>query len=114
MCPNRGYFSSFKELDGEAVFMVIDNACKTMGICTIQLKNHDGSIQVLTDVHYVPSLKKKLISLRVLESKELIITLRDGLLNVVAGALKVMKDIKRNNLYDFYRNTVIRSASTVS
>ena len=61
-----------------------DNACKTMGIGTIQLKNHDGSIQVLTDVRYVPNLKKNLISLGVLESKGITITLRDGFLKVVA------------------------------
>ena len=58
MCPNKGWFSNFKELDGGVVFMGNDNACKTMGIGTIQLKNHGGSIQVLTDVRYVPSLKK--------------------------------------------------------
>ena len=61
MCPNKGWFSNFKELDGGVVFMGNDIACKTMGICTIQLKNHDGSIQVLTDVRYVPNLKKNLI-----------------------------------------------------
>ncbi|KAH9659029.1 hypothetical protein KPL70_023708 [Citrus sinensis] len=87
MCLNKGWFSNFKELDGGVVFMGNDNACKTMGIGTIQLKNHDGSIQVLTDVCYIPSLKKNLISLGVLESKGLAITLRDGLLKVVAGAL---------------------------
>ncbi|KAH9761919.1 Integrase catalytic domain-containing protein [Citrus sinensis] len=81
---------------------------------TIQLKNHDGSIQVLTDVRYVPSLKKNLISLGVLESKGLTITLRYGLLKVVAGALTVMKGTRRNNLYYFQGSTVIGSASIVS
>ncbi|KAH9800324.1 hypothetical protein KPL71_000620 [Citrus sinensis] len=114
MCPNKGWFSNFKELDGGVVFMGNDNACKTMGIGTIQLKNHDGSIQVLTDVRYVPSLKKNLISLGVLESKGLTITLRDGLLKVVAGALTVMKGTRRNNLYYFQGSTVIGSASIVS
>ncbi|KAH9680676.1 hypothetical protein KPL71_026642 [Citrus sinensis] len=106
-------FSSFKELDGGVVFMGNDNACKTMRICTIQLKNHDDSIQVLTDVRYVSSLKKNLISLGVLESKGLTITLRDGLLKVVVGALTVMKGTRRNNLYYFQGNTIIGSASTV-
>ncbi|KAH9679095.1 hypothetical protein KPL71_025975 [Citrus sinensis] len=114
MCPNKGWFSNFKELDGGVIFMGNDNSCKTMGIGTIQLKNHDGSIQVLTDVRYVPSLKKNLISLGVLESKGLAITLRDGLLKVVAGALTVMKGTRRNNLYYFQGSTVIGSASTVS
>ena len=91
-----------------------NNACKTMRIGTIQLKNHDSSIQVLTDVRYVPSLKKNLISLGVPETKRLTITLRDGLLKVVAGALAVMEGIRRNNLYYFQGSTVIGLASTVS
>ncbi|KAH9687230.1 hypothetical protein KPL70_014688 [Citrus sinensis] len=95
MCLKNGWFSNFKELDGGVIFMGNDNACKTMGISTIQLKNHDDSIQVLTDVRYVPSLKKNLISLGVLESKGLTITLRDGLLKVVAGALTTSRKVKR-------------------
>ena len=47
MCLNKGWFSSFKELDCGVVFIGNVNAYKTMGICTIQLKNHDGSIQGL-------------------------------------------------------------------
>ena len=62
----------------------------------------------------MPSLKKNLISLGFLESKGLTITLRDGLLKVVAGALAVMEGIRRNNLYYFQGSTVIGLASTVS
>ncbi|KAG8495920.1 hypothetical protein CXB51_007502 [Gossypium anomalum] len=63
MCPNKDWFSSLKELEGGVVLMGNDNACKTMGVGTVQLKKHDSSIQVLTDVRYIPSLKKNLISL---------------------------------------------------
>ena len=90
-----------------------DNACKTKGIGVIQLKNHDGLIQVLTDVRCVPSLKKNLILLGVIESKGLTITLRDCFLKVVADALTVMKDTRRNNLYYFQGSIIIGSASTV-
>ena len=58
MCSNKCWFSSFKELDGGVVFKGNDNACKTMRISSIQLKNYDGSIQVLTDIRYIPILKK--------------------------------------------------------
>ncbi|KAK5773311.1 hypothetical protein PVK06_049617 [Gossypium arboreum] len=114
MCPNKDWFSSPKELEGGIVLMGNDSACKTMGVGTVQFKNHDGSIQVLTDVRYVPSLKKNLISLGALESKGLTITLRDGLLKVVAGQLTVMKGTRRNNLYFLNGSTVIGSTSTVS
>ncbi|KAG8492015.1 hypothetical protein CXB51_015325 [Gossypium anomalum] len=114
MCPNKDWFSSLKELECGVVLMGNDSACKTMGVGTIQLKNHDGSIQVLTDVHYVPSLKKNLISLGTLESKGLTIFLRDGLLKVVARELTMMKGTRRNNLYFLNGSIVIGSTSTVS
>ena len=90
MCLNNGWFSRFKELDEEVVFIGNYNAYKIMGISSIQLKNHDDSIQVLTNIRYVPSLKKNFISLGVPEYKGLPII-----------ALTVMKGIKRNNLYYF-------------
>lgn len=91
-----------------------DNACKTVEIGSIQLKNHDGSIQFLIDIRYVPSLKKNIISLGVLESEEITITLRDRFLKVVTSALTVMKDTRRNNLYYFQGCTITGSTSTVS
>ncbi|KAG8479437.1 hypothetical protein CXB51_029202 [Gossypium anomalum] len=91
-----------------------DSTSKTIGVGTVQLKNHEGSIKVLTDIRYVPSLKKNLISLGALESKGLTITLRDGLLKVVTGQLMVMKGTRGNNLYFLNGSTVIGSTSTVS
>ena len=85
-----------------------------MRISSIQLKNHDDSIQVLTDVRYIPSLKKNLISLGVLEFKGHTITLRNGFLKVLAGALTVIKDTRRNNLYYFQESTIIVLTSTIS
>ena len=83
MCPNKGWFSNFKELDGGVVSMGNNNACKTMGIGTIQLKNHDDSIQVLCT-----KFEEKYNLIRVLEFKGLTITLKDGLLKVVVSALQ--------------------------
>ena len=57
----------------------------------IQSRNHDGSTRVLTYVHYVPKLKKNLISLGALESKGLVMIIRDGVLKVISSALMVMK-----------------------
>lgn len=69
MCSNKDWFSSMDIIDGGAVFMGNDHACKTHGVGKIRLKLHDGSIRVLTEVWYVPDLKKNLISLGTLDSK---------------------------------------------
>ena len=107
MSPNREWFSDLAELNGGVVYMGNDNACKTVGIGSIRLKNQDGSTRVLTDVRYVPSLKKNLISLGALESKGLVVTMRDGILKVTSGALVIMKGIRKNNLYYYQGSTVI-------
>ena len=81
---------------------------------SIRLRNHDGSIRVLTDVRYVSKLKKNLISLGALESKGLIVIIRDGVLNLISDALLVMKGTMRNNLYYYNGCIVIRVVATVS
>ncbi|KAG8480138.1 hypothetical protein CXB51_024910 [Gossypium anomalum] len=114
MCPNKDWFSSLKKLEGGVVFMGNDSVCKKIRVGTIQLKNHDSSIQVLTYVRYILNLKKNPISLGALESKGLTITLRDELLKVLVGELTVMKGTRRNNLYYLNESIVIGSTLTVS
>ncbi|GMI79054.1 hypothetical protein HRI_001574700 [Hibiscus trionum] len=114
MSPNREWFFDLVELNGGVVYMGNDNACKTIGIGSIRLKKQDGSTRVLTDVRYVPSLKKNLISLGALESKGSIVTMRDGILKVTSGALVIMKGIRKNNLYYYQGSTVIGAVAAAS
>ena len=80
----------------------------------IQLRNHGGSIRILTDVRYVLKLKKNLISLTTLEYEGLVVIIQDGVLNVISGALLVMNDTRRNNLYYYNGSIVIEVVATVS
>ncbi|KAJ8899013.1 hypothetical protein K2173_008836 [Erythroxylum novogranatense] len=101
----------FQELDGGVVLMGNNNACKTKGIGKICLKMHDGTVRELSDVRYVPDMKKNLISIGALESKGIKITIEGGILKAVYGALVVMKDTRRNNLYFLQENTVTDGAA---
>ncbi|KAE8725113.1 hypothetical protein F3Y22_tig00009009pilonHSYRG00067 [Hibiscus syriacus] len=74
----------------------------------------DGSTRVLTDVRYVPNLKKNLISLGALESKGSVVTMRDGVLKVTYGALVMMKGIRKNNLYYYQGSTIIGAVAVAS
>ncbi|KAG8480151.1 hypothetical protein CXB51_024883 [Gossypium anomalum] len=114
MSPNREWFSDLVELNGGVVCMGNDNACKTIGIDSIKLNNQDRSTRVLTDVRYVPSLKKNLISLGALESKGSVVTMRDWVLKVTSGALVTLKGIRKNNLYYYQGSTVIGAVATAS
>ncbi|CAL9022913.1 unnamed protein product, partial [Prunus brigantina] len=81
------------------------------GIGKICLKMHDGTVRELSDVRYVPDMKKNLISLGALESKGLKITMEGGVLKAVHGALVVMKGTRRNNLYFLQGSTVTGGAA---
>ena len=54
-----------------------DHPCKIVGIGSIKLRNYDGTTRNLRDVRYLPKLKKNLISLEALESKGLVVMMRD-------------------------------------
>lgn len=45
-----------------------DHHYKVFGIGTIKIRMYDGMIRTLIDVWYVPDMKKKLISLHVLDN----------------------------------------------
>jgi hypothetical protein len=87
------------------------NLCKTVGIGSIKMLNHDRSTRVLKDVRYVSNLKKNLISLGVLESKGLAVMMRDGILIETSGALVMLKGVRKNNLYHYQGNTVVGTVS---
>ena len=114
MCPIRDWFFEFQELGGEVIYMGNDNPCKTVGIGSIKLRNHDGSTRILRDVRYVPKLKKNLISLGALESKCLVVTMRDGILKATSGALVMLKGVRKNNLYYYQGNTVVGTVATTT
>ncbi|GFS31987.1 SNF7 family protein [Actinidia rufa] len=106
--PTRQLAHSFDEFDGRVVLMGNGNACKMMGIGTIRLKMYNGTIKVLTDVRYVPDLKKNLISLGDFDSEGYKIILEGGVLKVVSGALIVLKGTCKGNLYYLDGRTITR------
>ena len=121
MCPHMEWFFKFEEVDGGVVYIgggVVYIGSGDVSYITemslIQLRNHGGSIRILTDVRYVLKLKKNLISLTTLEYEGLVVIIQDGVLNVISGALLVMNDTRRNNLYYYNGRIVIEVVATVS
>ena len=113
MCPHKDRFK-FEEVDGGVVYMGNGDVSYIIQIGSIRLKNHDRSMRVLTDVRYVPKLKKNLISLGDLKSKDFVMIIRDGVLNVISDAFLVMKDTRKNNLYYYNSSIVIGVVATGS
>ncbi|KAG8480916.1 hypothetical protein CXB51_025719 [Gossypium anomalum] len=56
MCPNREWFSTYSSVEGGVVRMGNDSSSKVIGIGTVKIKMHNGTIRTLSDVRYVPDL----------------------------------------------------------
>ena len=114
MSPFQEWFFEFQEVNGEVVYMGNDHPCKIAGIGSIKLLDHDGTTRILRDVRYVPKLSKNLISLGALESKGLVVMMRDGVLKATSGVLVMLKGIRKNNLYYYQSNTVVETVATTT
>ncbi|KAK8944625.1 hypothetical protein KSP39_PZI007680 [Platanthera zijinensis] len=111
MCPNIEWFTSFRQCDSGRVLMGNDTECKTLGIVSIRIKMFDGTIRTLTDVRYVPDLRKSLISLGTLEVTGCSYTDEGGYLKVKKGALLVMKGERSGTLYKLIGTTIAGDAA---
>ena len=109
MSPNKNWFQNFSENVTGTVYMGNNNTCKVMGIGNINLKLHDGKVRLLTNVRYVPSLKRNLISLGTLDELGFCYQAKNGCLNVFKDKNLILSGTKKNGLYvldDYYYNNV--------
>jgi hypothetical protein len=111
MCLHRNWFSTYQSIDGGVVFMGNDFSCKIVGVGSVWIKMHDGSVRTLTDVRNVPKLRKNLISLGVLDSDGYKCTTQGGVLKVSKGILVVMKGKRIENLYQLEGRKKIKSSN---
>ncbi|KAH1046534.1 hypothetical protein J1N35_037318 [Gossypium stocksii] len=50
MCPNREWFSTYNSVEGGVVRMRNDSSSNVIGIVTVEIRIHDGTIRKLSDV----------------------------------------------------------------
>ncbi len=106
MCPNREWFSTFSSVEGGVVRMGNNSSSKVIGIGTVKIKTHDGTIRTLSDVRYVPDLRKNLISLCILDLKGCRINIESSTIKVSRGALVLLKGKRTDSLYILEGSTV--------
>ncbi|XP_075074488.1 uncharacterized protein LOC142162081 [Nicotiana tabacum] len=87
MYPNRDWFVDSQEGECGVIHTANNNPLTIYGIGSIRLRNYDGLIRILTDVRYVPELKKKLISVGALESKGFKVIVENEIMRICSGAL---------------------------
>ena len=63
MYPNRQWFDTFKTCNAGTMLMGNDARCNVIGPGTIKVRIFERIVKILTNVKYIPDLKKNLISL---------------------------------------------------
>ncbi|KAG8481529.1 hypothetical protein CXB51_026324 [Gossypium anomalum] len=107
MSPNRDWFTTYETVSEGVVLMGNNASCKIAGVGTIKVKMFDGVVRTLSDVRYVPELKRNLISLSTLDSKGYRYTAESGVLKISKGSLVVMKGQRKTaKLYVLQGSTV--------
>jgi len=116
MCPHRDWFTTFDSTTAAGSVLGFGNSpCKIEGIGSVRIKMFDGTIRTLTDVRYIPKMKRNLISVSALDAKGYKYSGGDSVLKVTRGSLIVMKgDLSSTNgLYYLRGSTVSGNATPV-
>lgn len=66
-CPFKIHFTKYQEFDGGKVMVENNAICKITDIDNVKLNMHDGSIFKLKQVRHIPDLKRKLISIGMMD-----------------------------------------------
>ena len=114
MCPNKGWFENYKQIDGGVVLLGNNKSCKVIGIGSLRLRMYDGMDMVLEDVRHVPELKRNLISLGTLDKNGYGYKCDQGSLEVYKGKVLIMKGVRKNGLYSLVGQTVVADSANVA
>jgi hypothetical protein len=99
ICLHRVWFSDYVQSHAGEIVIGDGSTCEIIGIGSIYIQIHDGSIKKLIDVHFVPKLKRNLISLSTLEAMRFNFAAIDGVLKVSRDNCIILKGNRLNNLY---------------
>ena len=113
MTPNKAWFEDLKQGDGRVVLLGNNKPCKVQGIGSVRIRMHNDTERVLTNVRFIPELKRNLISLGMLDELGYVIKVEAGTIKIMKGSLLVMKGLKKNGIYSVLGSTIIGLVSSV-
>ncbi|KAL8494299.1 hypothetical protein ACS0TY_025194 [Phlomoides rotata] len=91
VCPNECWFKDLEKMNGGSVLLGNDQSCKVQGIWSIKIKMFDGAGRILSNVRFVPNLKRNLISLGSLTATGCVFEADGDSISVLKGGKILMK-----------------------
>ncbi|GKB97018.1 retrovirus-related pol polyprotein from transposon TNT 1-94 [Tanacetum coccineum] len=96
MTVRREWFHQYKRIfGGGSVYSCNDHELKIIGIGSIMVKMHDGTVRTIRDVQHVKGLKKNLLSLGQLVDLGCKVEIQNKIMKIIKGALVLMKGEKK-------------------
>jgi len=113
MCSHKYWFNTFEPIRNTGPVRGFDGSeCKIEGVDTICFKMFDIMIRSLTDVVYIPTMKRNPISLSVFDDKGYKYSGGGGVLKISKGSQVVIKaDLRKTNGLYYVRGTTITGCS---
>jgi len=109
ICGRREWFSSYKKCEGKIVTLPNGKTVKVAGIGEVTMKRHNGRVQKLTQVRYIPELNRNLISLGKLVDLGYTVMMKNSMLKVTKGDLEILKGRKdKRNLFVLEGGVIVR------
>ena len=114
MTSKKDWYSSWKPLQEPINVIVGNNAkCPAEGLGTISFVAATGEEKKLSDVLYVPQIKRNLISIGVITDRGLEVRFKKTEAEILDSAGKLVgKGVRRNNLYELSALTASANKST--
>ncbi|GJT06832.1 retrovirus-related pol polyprotein from transposon TNT 1-94 [Tanacetum coccineum] len=99
MTARREWFHQYKPISGGgSVYNCNDHELKIIGIGSIMVKMHDGTVRTIRNVRHVEGLKKNLLSLGQLDDLGCKVEIQNKIMKVIKGALVLMKGEKLGHM----------------
>ncbi|GJU06710.1 retrovirus-related pol polyprotein from transposon TNT 1-94 [Tanacetum coccineum] len=116
MTARREWFHEYKPISGGgSVYSCNDHELKIIGIGSIIVKMHDGTVRTIRDVRHVEGLKKNLLSLGQLDDLVCKVEIQNKIMKIIKGALVLMKEEKvAANLYQLKEEIMEEAEASVA
>ncbi|GJZ31517.1 retrovirus-related pol polyprotein from transposon TNT 1-94, partial [Tanacetum coccineum] len=116
MTARREWFHQYKPISGGgSVYSCNDHELKIIGIGSIMVKMHDGTVRTIRDVRHVEGLKKNLLSLGQLDDLGCKVEIQNKIMKIIKGALVLMRGEKvAANLYQLKGEIIEEAEASVA
>ncbi|GJX23727.1 retrovirus-related pol polyprotein from transposon TNT 1-94 [Tanacetum coccineum] len=116
MTARREWFHQYKPISGGgSVYSCNDHELKIIGIGSVMVKMHDGTVRTIRDVRHVEGLKKNLLSLGQLDDLGCKVEIQDKIMKIIKGALVLMRGEKvAANLYQLKGEIIEEAEASVA